>query len=63
MPYKLENDSDLSEHEWGEGREEEEDVDKEKEIKTARAVFTITCLNFALDEIKPLEFLYLAVER
>ena len=32
---------------------------KEKNIKTDWAVFTMTCLNFVLDKIKPLGFLYL----
>ena len=57
----MDDDSDFSEDEWGEGREDGEDADKEKNIKTARAVFTMTCLNFILDEIKPLGFLYLDV--
>ena len=35
---------------------------KEKKIKMAPAVFTMTCLDFVLDEIKPLGFLHLDVE-
>ena len=46
----------------GGGREDGEDADKEKKIKTARAVFTMTCLNLILDEINPLGFLHLDVE-
>ena len=42
-----------------EGREESEDVEKEKKINMVPAVFTMTCLNFVLDEIKLLRFLYL----
>ena len=53
---------DSSEEEWEESREDGEDTDKEKKIKMARAVFTMTCFNFVLDEIKPLEFLHLDVE-
>ena len=41
----------------GEGIEDGVDLDKEKNIKTALAVFTMTCLNFILDEIKPLGFI------
>ena len=37
-------------------------ADKEKNIKTARAFFTMTCLDFVLDEINPLGFLHLVVE-
>ena len=58
----MDDDSDSSEDEWGEGREDGEDADKEKKIKTDRAVFTMTCLDFVLDEINPLGFLHLDVE-
>ena len=37
-------------------------ADKKKKINTARAVFTMACLNFFLEEIKPLGFLHLDVE-
>ena len=37
----------------GEGREDGEDSDKEKKIKTARAVFTMACLDLVLDNITP----------
>ena len=37
-------------------------MDKEKKIKMAPAVFTMTCLDFVLDKIKPLGFLHLDVE-
>ena len=53
-PSESDDDSDSSEDEWGEGREDGEDADKDKKIKTAWAVFTMTCLDFVLDEIKPL---------
>ena len=46
----------------GGGREDGEDADKEKKIKTARAVFTMMCFKFVLDEINPLGFLHLDVE-
>ena len=36
--------------------------DKEKKINIARAVFTMACLNFVLEDIKPLRFLHLDVE-
>ena len=42
----------------GEGREDGEDAEKEKKIKMAPAVFTMTCLGFVLDLIKPLGFLH-----
>ena len=58
----MDDDLDSSEDEWGEGREDGEDVDKEKNIETARAVFTMTCLDFVLDDIKPLRFLQLKME-
>ena len=53
---------DSSEDERGEGIEDREDADKEKNIKTDRAVFTMTCLDFVLDKINPLGFLHLDVE-
>ena len=59
---KLDDDWDLSEDEWGEGREYGEDAEKEKKIKMAPEIFTITCLDFVLDEVKPLGFLYLDVK-
>ena len=37
-------------------------TDKEKNIKTDRAVFTMACLEFVLDKIKPLGFLLLNME-
>ena len=46
----------------GEGIKCGEDVDKDKKVKTDWAVFTMTCLDFVLDEIKPLGFLHLEVE-
>ena len=58
----MDNDSDLSEDEWGEGREERECAETEKYIKMAPAVFTMTYLELVLDEINPLEFLHLDVE-
>ena len=61
-PSKLDDDSDSSEDEWGEGREDGEDADKENNIKTARAVFIMTCLEFVLDDVKPLSFLHFDVE-
>ena len=60
--FELDNDSDLLEDEWGEGREDGEDVGKEKNIKIAQAVFTMTCLDLVLDKIKPNWFLHLDVE-
>ena len=45
-----------------EGREDGEDADKEKKIKTARAVVTMTCLDFVLEKINPRVFLSLEVE-
>ena len=62
MPSESEDELDLSEDKWGEGREYGEDVDKEKNIKMARAVLTMTCLDFTLDEIKTLGLLHLDVE-
>ena len=62
LPSELENDLHSSENKWGEGREDGEDADKEKNIKTAWAFFTITCLDFVLDKIKPLGFLHLNME-
>ena len=62
LPSESDGESDSSEDELGGGREDGEDADKEKEIKTDWAVFTMTCLNFVLDEINPLGFLYLEVE-
>ena len=59
LPSKPDDDSDSSEDKWGEGREDGEDADKENKIKTARSVFTMTCLDLVLDEIKPLGFLHL----
>ena len=38
-----------------------EDSEKEKKTKMALAVFTMTCLDFVLDEIKPLGSLHLDV--
>ena len=61
-PSELDNESDLSEDEWGEGREERECAETEKYIKMAPAVFTMTYLELVLDEINPLEFLHLDVE-
>ena len=58
----MDDDSDLLKDERGGGREYREHADKEKNIKTAWAVFTITCLDFVLDEIKPLGFLHLDVD-
>ena len=52
----------MLEDEWGEVIEDGEDADKENKIKTARTVFTMTCLNFDLEEINPLGFLHLNVE-
>ena len=49
MPSESDDDLDFSEDEWGEGREYGEDVDKEKNIKTSRTVFTMTCLDFVLN--------------
>ena len=46
----------------GEGREYGEDVDKDKKVKTDWAVFTMTCLDYIVDEINPLGFLYLNME-
>ena len=46
----------------GEGREDVEDAEKEKKNKMALAVFTMTCLDFVLDEINPLGSLHLDVE-
>ena len=41
-PSKSDDDLDLSEDEWGGVRDDREDADKEKKIKTALAVFTMT---------------------
>ena len=62
FPYKAEDDLYSPEYEWGKGREDGEDADKEKKIKTDRAVFTMTCVDFVLDKIKPLGFLHLDVD-
>ena len=62
MPSESDNESDLSEDEWGEGIEYGEDVYKEKKIKMAGEVFTMTCLGVVLDEINPLGFLHLDME-
>ena len=37
-------------------------ADKKKKINMARAVFNMACLNFVLEEIKPLRSLHLDVE-
>ena len=42
LPSESGNDSDSSEDEWGEGREDGEDAEKEKKTKMAPAVFTMT---------------------
>ena len=59
MPSESDDDSDFSQDKCGERREDGEDTDKYKNIKTARAVFTMTSLGFFLEEIKPLGFLHL----
>ena len=38
------------------------DTEKENKIKMDPEFFTMTCLDFVLDEIKPLGFLHLNVE-
>ena len=62
-PSESENDLDSSEDEWGKLREYAEDAEKEKKIKMAPVVFTMAFLDFVLDDIKPLGFLRLVVER
>ena len=52
----------MLEDKWGGVRVNREDTEKEKKIKTARTVFTMTNLDFVLDEINPLGFLNLDVE-
>ena len=52
----------MSEDEWWEGREYGGGAEENKKIKTDQAVFTMTCLNFVLDEINPLVFLHLDKE-
>ena len=61
LPSESYNDSDFSEYEWGEGREYGEDMEKVKKTKTAQAVFTMTCLDFVLENINPLGFLHINV--
>ena len=61
-PSELDDDSYSLEDKWGEGREYGEDADKEKNIKMDRGIFTMTCLDFVLDEINPLVFLHLDME-
>ena len=61
-PSKSDDDSDYSEEEFGKGREDGEDTEKENKIKMDPEFFTMTCLDFVLDEIKPLGFLHLNVE-
>ena len=52
----------MPEDKWGEIIEYGEDAEKEKNIKTARTVFTMTCLDFVLDEKIHLGLLQLEVE-
>ena len=51
LPSESDDNSDLSKIEWGEEREYGENADKEKKIKTAQVVFTMTWLDSVLDEI------------
>ena len=60
-PSELDDDSYSLEDKWGEGREYGEDMEKVKKTKTAQAVFTMTCLDFVLENINPLGFLHINV--
>ena len=42
LPSKLDDDSDSSEDEWGEGIEDGEDADREKKITTSQSFVTMT---------------------